>query len=217
MLFFYILFQAQDDEREDDQHPSTVQDWMLLCHHQPDFEEGIAGISDDVDWSAAGKSYADLQEMPSFIAQQRQHYVHPSYDVTVDPQRLQGKQLEAYKIVCDHYHSEESMTPLRMIVSGTAGTGKSYLIRCLENLLGDHLRVTAPTGGAAYNVHGHTLHSLLGIPVKGDFRDLEGQRLHTIQESLTGVDYLILDEMSMVGRKLFGQVDRRLRQAFPHR
>ena len=31
------------------------------------------------------------------------------------------------------------------------------------------------------------------------------------------MDYLIIDEMSMLGRKLFGQVDQRLRQAFPHR
>ena len=52
------------------------------------------------------------------------------------------------------------------------------------------------------------LHSLLGIPVRGDFRDLEGQRLHAIQESVAGADYLIVDEMSMVGRKLLGQVDK---------
>ena len=100
-----------------------------------------------------------------------------------------------------------------MIVSGTAGTGKSYLIWCLQKLLGDHVRVTAPTGVAAYNVHGHTLHSLLSIPVRGEFRDIEGQRLHTLQESLAGVRYIVL---AMVGRKLFGQMDRRLHQAFPH-
>ncbi len=47
-------------------------------------------------------------------------------------------------------------------------------------------------------------------------KDLEGKRLHTIQQSLEGVDYFIIDEMSMVGRKMFGQVDRRLRQVFPH-
>ena len=29
--------------------------------------------------------------------------------------------------------------------------------------------------------------------------------------------YIVIDEMSMVGRKMFGQIDRRLRQAFPHR
>ena len=119
--------------------------------------------------------------------------------------------------ITDHYHSKEHRSPLRMMISGTAGTGKSYLIKCLKKLLGDDLRVTAPTGGAAYNVHGYILHSLLGIPINGDFRDLEGQRLSILQESLAGVDYLIIDEMSMVGRKLFGQIDSRLRQAFSHR
>ena len=39
----------------------------------------------------------------------------------------------------------------------------------------------------------------------------------TLKESLASVRYIILDEMSMVGRKLFGQVDRRLHQVFPHR
>ena len=34
---------------------------------------------------------------------------------------------------------------------------------------------------------------------------------------LAAVDYIIIDEMSMVGRKMFGQVDRRLRQVFPER
>ena len=34
---------------------------------------------------------------------------------------------------------------------------------------------------------------------------------------LAAVDYIIINEMSMVGRKMFGQVDRRLRQVFPER
>ena len=169
-------------------------------------------------WTAAGRQYSNLNEMPSFIAQQRQQDSHSSaHKVEVDPSKLQGKQLEAYNIVKCHYFShQQQRTSLKMIVSGTAGTGKSYLIWCLQKLLGDHVCVTAPTGVAAYNVHGHTLHSLLSIPVRGEFRDMEGQRLHTLQESLAGVRYIVLDEMSMVGRKLFGQMDRRLRQAFPH-
>ena len=70
---------------------------------------------------------------------------------------------------------------------------------------------------AAFNVDGYTLHSLLSLPIKGDFKPLEGKRLQTIQQKLSGVDYIIIDEMSMVGRKTFGQVDRRLRQVFPAR
>ena len=116
--------------------------------------------------------------------------------------------------VCDHFKMQDRATPLRLIISGTAGTGKSYLIRCLKLLLAGELCVTAPTGVAAFNVDGYTLHSLL---IKGDFKQLEGNRLQTIQQFMTSIRYLIIDEMSMVGRKMFGQVDRRLRQAFPHR
>ena len=79
------------------------------------------------------------------------------------------------------------------------------------------LCVTAPTGVAAFNVDGYTLHSLLRLSVKGDFKQLKGNQLQTIQKSMTNIRYLIIDEMYMVGRKMFGQVDRRLRQAFPHR
>ena len=101
-------------------------------------------------------------------------------------------------------------------MSGTAGTGKSYLIQCLKLLLKDCLCVAAPTGVAAFNVDGYTLHSLLSLPVKGDFKPLEGKRLQNVQETLASVEYIIIDEMSMVGRMMFGQVDRRLCQVYPN-
>lgn len=44
-------------------------------------------------------------------------------------------------------------------------------------------------------------------------KTLRGALRH-LQESLAGVEYIII-EMSMVGRKMFGQVDHRLCQAFP--
>ena len=37
-----------------------------------------------------------------------------------------------------------------------------------------------------------------------------------MQQSLAEIQYLIIDEMSMVGRKTFGQIDKHLRQLFPH-
>ena len=67
--------------------------------------------------------------------------------------------------------------PLGTIVSGTAGTGKSYLIHCLRLLLRDKVRVVALTGVAAFNVDGHTLHSLLSLPTKGEFKNLEGEHV----------------------------------------
>lgn len=189
---------------------------MLICQYGAEFPQASSD-NQDIDWSLAGKAYPDLGEMPSFVAQQRQQHVVQPVTTTANPEKLKGKQLEAYTIVSDHFRSADSSSPLRMIVSGTAGTGKSYLIQCLKILLTDRLCVTAPTGAAAYNVIGYTLHSLLVLPIKGEFKELEGKLLKTLQESLGTVDYLIIDEMSMVGRKMFGQLDRRLRQVFPHR
>uniref|UniRef100_A0A1X7U0X2 ATP-dependent DNA helicase n=1 Tax=Amphimedon queenslandica TaxID=400682 RepID=A0A1X7U0X2_AMPQE len=45
---------------------------------------------------------------------------------------------------------------------------------------------------------------------------MEGINLQNIQEELSNIKYLI-DKLSMVSRKTFGMIDRRLRQAFPHK
>ena len=156
---------------------------------------------EDIDWT---------DEAPSFIAQQRQAAGRHVFTTN-----LKGKQLQVCTIA-HHHHSATSAQPLRMIVSGTVGTEKSYLIHCLRLLLQHQVMVAAPTGVAAFNIDGRTLHSLLSLPTRGEFKDLEGERLTKLQQAFSQVRYLIIDEMSMVGRKTFGQVDRRLRQAFPH-
>ena len=170
----------------------------------------------DTDWSTGAQSYPNVEEMLTLIIRHRESAGQQSFTTSADPQHLQGKQLHAYNIVREHAESV-SPPPLRLIVSGTAGTGKSYLIHSLRLLLDNRVRVAAPTGVAAFNIEGHTLHSLLSLPVKGDFKDLQGERLHQMQQSLADMEYLIIDEMSMVGRKFIGEVDQRLRQVFPHR
>ena len=188
---------------------------MLICHRNTEFTAN-PGCDDDHDWSASSAAYPNLEELPIFITRECQSAQEHPFTTTADPSCLQGKQLTTYIIVKAHLE-DNNTTPLRMIVSGTAGTGKSYLIHCLRLLLQAKVRVVAPTGVAAFNIDGHTLHSLLCLPTKGDFKDLEGEHLNRLQQSLAGMEYLIIDEMSMVGRKMFGQVDRRLRQVFPHR
>ena len=187
---------------------------MLICHHNADFSN--PDCDDDHDWSASSTAYPNLEELPTFIIRERESAQQRPFTTTADPACLQGKQLATYTLVKNHLESNNG-TPLHMIVSGTAGTGKSYLIHCLRLLLQSKVRVVAPTGVAAFNVDGHTLHSLLSLPTKGEFKDLQGEHLNKIQQALADVEYLIIDEMSMVGRKIFGQVDMRLRQVFPHR
>ena len=75
------------------------------------------------------------------------------------------------------------------------------------------LRV-APTGIAAFNIHGSTLHQSLSIPIRG-FPKLNAQQLLLLQGRLNPINYIILDEKSMMGRKLLFKIDSRLRDGFP--
>ena len=219
MVYTYITHRTFISFSQE-QHTKTLlqpelQEWMLMCQCNSDLQPNM-NSNEDYNWASSSSAYPNLEELPSFIARQRQTATQRIFTTTANPQYLQGKQLQAYTLVQQHLQTEGS-SPLHMIVSGTAGTGKSYLIHCLRLLLKDKLCVAAPTGVAAFNVDGHTLHSLLSLPTKGEFKDLEGEHLHRIQQSLANMEYLIIDKMSMVGRKTFGQVDKRLRQVFPHR
>ena len=176
---------------------------MLISQLCPDLGS-VQNSTEQVDWSSAASQYSNLEESPSFIARNKVRFQPPASQIcSVDPTTLQGKQLQVYQLVREHNQKSDSV-PLRMIVSGTAGTVNSYLIHCLRQMLNEKLKVAAPTGVAAFNVEGCTLHSLLDLPTKGELTTLEGIRLEQLQARFSGVKYLFIDEMSMVSRKLFG-------------
>ena len=52
---------------------------------------------------------------------------------------------------------------------------------------------TVPTGIAAFNVCSRvTLHSLLHLPTRGEFKVLESEQFQQLQQSFSDVDYLIV-------------------------
>lgn len=71
--------------------------------------------------------------------------------------------------------------PLCLIIIGVAGTGKSYLINAIRNILQSRCAVTVTTGKASYNIRGVTVLSLLKLAV-GPRRnkDLAGQSLNRL-------------------------------------
>ena len=101
------------------------------------------------------------------------------------------------------------------MVLGTAGTGKSYLIHCLRRLLGATVRVLAPTGVAAVNIGGATLHSSLFFLNVNTFSQLRGPSLQKLQDNFNGIKYIIIDEVSMIGCNMLNAINKRLQQAFP--
>ena len=92
-------------------------------------------------------------------------------------------------------------------------TGKSYLINALRNLLQNKCAVTATTGKASYNTKVVTIYSLLKLPEgpKGN-DDLSGQSLLRLQENTKDVDYVLVDEYSILGQTAFGWIDKCCKQ-----
>ena len=101
--------------------------------------------------------------------------------------------------------------PPEVIITGTAGSGKSYLINAIKALLGDTCILKATAGLAGYNIEGCTLHSALQLPVRNhNNNDLNETAL---QRRFSGKQYLITDEMSMLGQRTLAWVDKRIQQA----
>ena len=96
-----------------------------------------------------------------------------------------------------------------LFVTGRAGTGKSTLLRCLAPLLADRAVTVAPTGLAAVNVGGQTIHSFFGFPPRligpDDIRRSRNGGL------MRRLEFLVVDEVSMVRSDLMWAIDQSLR------
>ena len=109
--------------------------------------------------------------------------------------------------------------PLRLIIAGTAGTGKSRVIHIINSLGkcllgGKAVANVAPSGTAAFLIGGCTIHSLFPIPIghaDKTFKKPSAARMQKLQDDLAGLFCLCVDERSMVGSKMFGWVEYLLR------
>lgn len=99
-----------------------------------------------------------------------------------------------------------------LFVTGRAGTGKSTLLNHLAWHSGKQLVVTAPTGVAALNVGGQTIHSLFRLPI-GLIGSSRIEQPREVRRLLNTIDTLVIDEVSMVSADLMDAIDRSLRQA----
>ena len=74
--------------------------------------------------------------------------------------------------------------------------------------------LTAPTGVAAFNINGMTLHSalLLSTSKYTGFQPLNHDKLNTLRTKLTNLTLIVIDEVSMVGANMLLEVHKRLQQ-----
>jgi ATP-dependent exoDNAse (exonuclease V) alpha subunit len=96
-----------------------------------------------------------------------------------------------------------------LFVTGRAGTGKSTLLRALRDAYADRMVVLAPTGLAAINIGGQTIHSFFGFPPRLiQENDIKRSRNGRVMRKL---EFLVIDEASMVRSDLMWGIDRAMR------
>ena len=108
-------------------------------------------------------------------------------------------------------------TNCSIFLTGKAGTGKTTFLHTIQQQTHKRMIVTAPTGVAAINAGGVTLHSFFQMPF-GPI--LPGSELHGGQYRLSrdkkniirSLDLLVIDEISMVRADLLDGIDAVLRR-----
>lgn len=98
-----------------------------------------------------------------------------------------------------------------IFVTGKAGTGKSLLLKAYKGSTRRKFAVVAPTGIAALNVGGQTIHSLFSLNLRRKSGNTRGAR-HPNEAVLKALDVLIIDETSMVRVDYMDKIDGRLRR-----
>lgn len=110
-------------------------------------------------------------------------------------------------------------TGTHLFLTGKAGTGKTTFLRNLKNKSPKRMVVVAPTGIAAINAGGVTIHSFFQLPFAPyvpDTKFTSAQTFHKFGKEkiniIRSLDLLVIDEISMVRADLLDAIDAVLRQ-----
>jgi PIF1-like helicase len=132
---------------------------------------------------------------------------------------LYEDQIQAVTVVMDtlyefmHMKDPKSFKPLRIIINGQGGSGKSVVINTLVTLIrkmfdvNEVVKVVAPTGVAAFNVKGETFHHAFHMGVSKREHKANTLPMSTRLKMIAkfkNILCLIIDERSLVSSKVLG-------------
>jgi hypothetical protein len=162
-----------------------------------------------------------------------QEFIQPSFDTFTDS-NLNLEQNRCLQRVMEYLQAKEDHrkypnqyqcpSPLRMIIHGGPGTGKTRLAESIVSRIqqhGSHVACAAPTGVAASLLPGgRTLHNLFSFPVSrtpgvstdSNLDPLSSTKIHLVSDRFDNACLLIIDEMSMINTILLSHVSTRLQQ-----
>ena len=126
---------------------------------------------------------------------------------------LNKEQERAFRIIANHAVCRNP-EQLCMYIGGMGGTGKSQVIKALSHFFllrkeTYHFIIVAPTGTAAALLRGSTYHSMFGIN-----EHMSSTKKGHIKEKLSGVEYVFLDEVSMLSARDMYRINAQLAKVF---
>ena len=117
---------------------------------------------------------------------------------------------------------------ITVCLHGGAGTGKSYVLKAIYQALymllnskpGQNTNdiitlLVAPTGKAAHNIKGHTIHSAFHVPANqnlSNYTKLTWDHLNTYRTKFQNLKWIICDEISMVSNYMLRYIHLRLQE-----
>ena len=121
---------------------------------------------------------------------------------------LSSQQMFAYTAI--------EQTSDNIFITGKAGTGKSVLLMYFIQNTSKNVAVVAPTGIAAINVGGQTIHSFFGLDI-GVQKPQDPEKIYNFSDESAAVwqklDTLVIDEISMVRADVMQMINAKLQAA----
>ncbi|XP_071574634.1 uncharacterized protein [Temnothorax nylanderi] len=172
----------------------------------PDNPIGVQNIE-------AGEAMQDFKDLGEKLVQE--------IDVSEMISNLNADQRRVFDDVINTVTSPDNKQLLKY-VSGEGGTGKSFLIKTIKCWIKQNLNkdtvVAAPTGIAAFNIDGLTVHRVWQLLVAhGDtpkYTQLSDHVLKVLRAELKDVHLIIIDEVSMISNLTLAYIHLRLSQIF---
>ena len=177
--------------------------------------EAKTAMNDVLDMNTNSSNQLNLEERVAMLNDDQRRVFENIKAHLHHQQRHEGNECS-----CEHFK------PLQMFMSGVGGTGKSFLIETIKVLVnsiwsldGLLCAVAAPTGLAAFNVGGVTIHRLFQLPVEhaaraASYWSLPKSSQKIMKSTFCNVKMFIIDEISMVSSLNLAYIHMRLEELF---
>ena len=199
-------FNVQDmDDEEREQYLAHLHATNFTDANQPDNRiDGMeVNIGEDVDWTEQRfEEERDIRiQGEDWMQYTRENYYHAMSKQATSTKHLDiplakngrrysvmgnSEQLQIVDRVVDtvikFLTNDPTYQPLRATIMGCGGTGKSYVINTIISKIrkltscNNSVQISAPSGAAAYNVQGSTIHRLLQVAVRNPEKSLSDQK-----------------------------------------